>query len=127
MIMCCHSIGDHYTIVTVNSIIVCFGRSVARATVRMRHRSEPLTTEPEGKGGGGLEDTGNTVIPLASKKGRGLLKRRKSIRPMAGRKNKEGREKAIEDHREVWTPSTLGTYQSVLGISGMNLRLFKVA
>ncbi len=30
-----------------------------------------------------------------------VLKRKKSNRPMAGRKNKEGREKAIEDHREV--------------------------
>lgn len=62
----------------------------------MRHRSEhPFRSDGEGD----LSDT--APVSLVSKRSLGTLQRRKSIRPMAGRKNKEGREKAIKDHREV--------------------------
>ena len=75
-----------------------------RATIGLRHRtrSEHQTmTGSEGEGGLSDATTGSMPQQGASKKGPGVLKRRKSIRPMAGRKNKEGREKAIKDHREV--------------------------
>ena len=82
--------------------MLVFARSFPRAAIRLGHKH--LTTSD---GGGGLNDVGNTTLPLVSKRsrGRGILKRRKSIRPMAGRKNKEGREKAIKDHREVGCPA----------------------
>ena len=47
---------------------------------------------------GAVSDPGKTPIPPPARKQR--PDKRKS-RPMAGRKNKEAREKAIEDHRAV--------------------------
>ena len=49
-----------------------------------------------------VSDPEKTPVPLLSQslKQQQRLERRKS-RPMAGRKNKEAREKAIEDHRAV--------------------------
>lgn len=77
----------------------CFyARSLPRAVIRLGHKADHLTTTD---GIREQNDVGNVTLPLISKRGRGTLKRRKSIRPMAGRKNKEGREKAIKDHREV--------------------------
>lgn len=72
--------------------------------LRQRHKSEHLTDSSEM--GGGLSDLGKIPLPTKTKKGTGI-KRRKSIRPMAGRKNKEGREKAIIDHREASLTSVI--------------------
>lgn len=75
-------------------------RSIPRAGIRLGRKTEHLAGSD---GEGVLSDARNATIPFVSKRkrGRGTLKRRKSMRPMAGRKNKEGREKAIKDHREV--------------------------
>lgn len=72
-------------------------RSVARAAPRLRHK---LDSDAEGV------DSGSKVAPqpgpTPSKYDHlEIRKRKRSIRPMAGRKNKEGREKAVKDHREV--------------------------
>lgn len=63
----------------------------------MRHKSEHLSG-PEAENS---YKAGHLLPPLH----KGPRERKKSIRPMAGRKNKEGREKAIKDHREVITLS----------------------
>jgi hypothetical protein len=77
-------------------LIYIFFRSIPRAGIRFGRKFEHVTAS-QVEGGG----IGNATVPLVSKRVRGTLKRRRSIRPMAGRKNKEGREKAIIDHREV--------------------------
>ena len=74
-------------------------RSFPRAAVRLRRRIEH---QSRSETDGGMSDTtSKQPHPPRSPPPPGLIRRKKSIRPMAGRKNKEGREKAIMDHREV--------------------------
>jgi hypothetical protein len=48
-----------------------------------------------------VSDPGKTPLPLLSQSLKQRRLERRKSRPMAGRKNKEAREKAIEDHRAV--------------------------
>lgn len=48
-----------------------------------------------------VSDPGKTPVPPLSQSLKQQRSEKRKSRPMAGRKNKEAREKAIEDHRAV--------------------------
>ena len=76
--------------------VITYHRSFPRAVVHLRCRSERLN-------GLNKEGVSSHPIKIPSPPKGPYIHKQKSIRPMAGRKNKEGRERAIKDHREVNT------------------------
>lgn len=72
--------------------------TIPRVIPKLKRRRHPPHVGKQTQEGG-VSDTSNIPVLTESLKQK-TLQRRKS-RPFAGRKNKEGREKAVEDHRAV--------------------------
>lgn len=87
-------VWDHKVAHLKVTVLYLVFRTVPRAAIRLRRKTENQAGAEVDKR---PAEASLPSVPTI----KGPTMRRKSIRPMAGRKNKEGRERAIMDHREV--------------------------